>query len=171
MKKIGIMGTHGVGKTTLALQLAAREKINLPYLRVDILTGVARSCPLPINNDATPASQAWMYHRRIEKEIELSERVNVLVCDRTVLDVCAYSDRLGFLDNNYLVMALNWMGTYHEIYWVRPNGPPVDDGVRDVDLQFQADIDSALARWISAFNINVIEYKGGEYGDHLQLDK
>jgi len=167
MKKIGIIGTHGTGKTTLALQIAAAEKRKLPYLRVDILTNVARSCPLPINNDATPESQAWIFHQRMRQEIELAHRANVLICDRTVLDICAYSDRLGYLDNNYFAMALAWIPTYHEIYWLRPgDAPPADDGVRDVDPIFQRDIDETLAGWISAYDINVIEY-GGEHGGDL----
>ena len=49
--KIAFLGTHGVGKTTLCFDLASRLK--RLDMSVDIVKEVARSCPLPINQDTT----------------------------------------------------------------------------------------------------------------------
>ena len=49
--KIAFIGSHGVGKTTLCYDLAARLKRQ--DRAVDLVKEVARRCPLPINRDTT----------------------------------------------------------------------------------------------------------------------
>ena len=84
---------------------------------------------------------------------------DVLICDRTVLDGVAYSQRAGFyqLVKEYLLTALDWLRTYDRIYFLRPNAhPPTTDGFRSKDVQFQADIDNILNGWINLSQIDVI---------------
>lgn len=158
--KIGILGAHGTGKSTLAMSLAAEHKKRWPGRRVAILQEVARGCPLAINKQTTDAAQRWIYHQQISAEIEMSAGADILVCDRTVLDNLAYAERAGL--NDLIVdcfgEALRWMATYSEIHFLSPNGEIAADGFRDTDPGFQADIDKILAGWIKRFQLNVIEH-------------
>jgi len=148
MKKIAILGAHGTGKTTLSFQMAAFVKKECPSRCVGILGEVVRSCP--VKKEVNPASfQTWAFHAQITREIEAELRNDILICDRSVLDSLAYSllDGLPEMVDAYLPIALKWMQTYGQIYFLRPNGQAIaDDGVRYTDLAGQAEIASILER-------------------------
>ena len=156
MKKIGIMGTHGTGKTTMAFRLANEIKGNCPSLNVAILPEVVRSCPLAINEQATIDAQLWIFHKQMITEIEMGDH-DVLVCDRTILDNLAYSkyNHHDKIVNDYLRIAIDWLKTYDKLYLLRPTCPVADDGVRSVDADFQRGIDLTLANWVKEFSINI----------------
>lgn len=160
MIKIGIMGTHGTGKTTLASELVLKHKKENPSLNVRIMAEVARMCPYPINEAATRRSQRWIWAAQMVAELE-GMRNDVLICDRTILDNLAYSKLLGFdrILNDFLKTSVGWMLTYEKIYWLRPSDKfiCVDDKVRSTNVDFQKNIDQILAGWIKEFDINVIE--------------
>ena len=78
--KIALIGSHGVGKTTLCFELAARLKRR--NIDVEIVREVARRCPLPINLDTTVGAQEWILHSQIALEIEAAARHDVVLCDR-----------------------------------------------------------------------------------------
>lgn len=160
MKKIGIMGTHGTGKTTLAFDLALKYKKENPSLNVRMMAEVARKCPYPINEATTQRSQRWIWAAQMVAELE-GMKNDILVCDRTILDNLAYSKFLGFdhILYDFMEVSVGWMLTYEKIYWLRPNDKFVcaDDKVRSVDIHFQKNIDQILAGWIKKFDINVIE--------------
>lgn len=159
MKKIGIIGTHGTGKTTLAFELAWRYKREDPSLNVNMMAEVVRRCPYPINEESTQRSQRWVWAAQMVAELE-GMRNDVLICDRTILDNLAYSKRLGFnhIVYDFMDISVSWMQTYHKIYWLRPGNrfKCADDNVRSVDVGFQKDIDNILAGWIARFKISVI---------------
>ena len=158
MKKIGIIGAHGTGKTTLGFQMAAFVKKEYPGKNVGILGEVVRSCP--IQKERNPAAfQMWIFHEQIVSEIEAALRNDIIICDRTVLDSLAYSlvDGLPEMVDLYLPVAIKWMQTYGQIYFLRPNGQAIaDDGVRYTDLAGQAEIDSILNGWIEEYELPVI---------------
>jgi len=155
--KIGIMGTHGTGKSTLALRLAADRKQKYPRENVGVLTETARGCPFQINKDMTLEAQLWIYHAQFKAELEMAARYDTLICDRTVLDNLAYSRYAGFNDlcNDCLYPALDWFGTYDELYWLRPDKLPADDGFRNTDPEFQKDIDRIFQKWVIAYHLPV----------------
>lgn len=163
--KIGIMGTHGTGKTTLAKQL---EEI---YLKLDgpvaLVTGVARSCPWPINQGASEEAQRWIFHRQMLSELEAMAAAENVICDRTSLDSLAYA-YVGGMDQvveDYLGAALDWLATYDQLFWLRPApGRLVEDGQRDCDPAFQAAVDRTFKLWIDVCHIPVLmtrDQKGG----------
>src|SRR5262245_18324003 len=86
--KIALVGTHGVGETTIAYEqagiLTRRGKT------VELLTEIARECPFPLNELGTRQAYQWIIARQVQLEIEKSPRADVLVCDRSVLDNFAY---------------------------------------------------------------------------------
>ena len=65
--KLALIGTHGVGKTTLCFELAARLKRR--NLDVEIVREVARRCPLPINQQTTVRAQEWILLTQMALEI------------------------------------------------------------------------------------------------------
>ena len=83
-RKVAFIGSHGVGKTTLTYELAARLK--RANVRVELVKEVARRCPLPLNRETTLDAQAWILHTQMALEIESTRGHEVVVCDRSALD-------------------------------------------------------------------------------------
>ena len=156
--KIGIMGTHGCGKTKLAFNIISLIKNKSPKTRVELLYEVARQCPFKINQETTPETQQWIFHQQFVREIEKDAGSDILVCDRTVLDAVAYTHRAGFRSMVLvqLPQALEWFRSYDYVFWVRPDGKPVHDGVRDTDPVFQKEIDDIFRQWIKSNNLPVM---------------
>jgi adenylate kinase family enzyme len=65
--EVACAGSHGVGKTTLCVDLAAQCK--RLDLAVELVKEVARRCPLPINEETTLDAQAWILHTQIAEEL------------------------------------------------------------------------------------------------------
>lgn len=149
--KIAFLGTHGVGKTTLCFDVAARLK--RLDLAVDLVKEVARACPLPINRGTTLEAQEWILHTQIAQEIAASARYQVVVCDRSALDNYAYLvqrvGRRAELD----ALVRSWMGTYHGLFKVPILATPSFDGTRDTSAQFQADVDRVIEELLAAFDV------------------
>lgn len=149
--KIAFVGTHGVGKTTLSYDLAARLK-RLDY-SLDVVKEVARDCPLPINRDTTYEAQAWILHTQIARELAAQTTHEIVVCDRSALDNYAYLvNRMGRREE-LEPMLLAWMKTYRLLIkvpiWQRPH----EDGVRDTAESFQRGIDATIDELIAAFGV------------------
>lgn len=143
MKKIALVGTHGIGKTTIAYELAGAIKRRGE--RVELITEIARECPFPLNDQATPEAFQWIIARQIQLEIEKAARTDVLICDRSVLDNFAYYIRLyGRRGERYDALSpfcSYWTTTYDLLIRLPLASPPADDGFRSTDLSFQREID------------------------------
>jgi hypothetical protein len=137
--KIAFMGSHGVGKTTLCFDLAA--KLKRLDMGVDLVKEVARVCPLPINKDTTLEAQSWILHTQIAKEVQAAFRYEVVVCDRSVLDNYAYLVHHAGRLPEYDALVKKWMGTYTGLFKVPILDPPSFDGIRDTSGAFQAEVD------------------------------
>jgi len=150
--KIAISGTHGTGKTTLAYAKAKALKLANPTKTVVLLQEVAAECPLPINRDTTMESQLWILGQQLKREVELSARFDILVCDRTIFDILAYTHyvdpRLG---RGLFRALLPYARTYNVIYFKHLKGNDFlqDDGLRDTDPAFRRFIDECLASMYS----------------------
>ena len=152
--KIALIGTHGVGKTTLCFELAARLKRR--DIAVELVTEIARECPLPINRETTLDAQTWILHTQCAREIAASTEDGCVICDRSILDNYAY-----------LVHALNrrpdldpwireWCRTYTAMFKVPVWQDPSFDGTRDTDASFQHEIDRELNRLITDFQVDAV---------------
>jgi GTPase SAR1 family protein len=142
--KIAFIGSHGVGKTTLCYDLAARLKRQ--DRAVDLVKEVARRCPLPINRDTTLSAQAWILHTQIADEIAAAAQNDVVICDRSVLDNYAYLvNQVGRLPA-YDALVREWVASYDALFKVPIVDPPTFDGQRDVSQTFQRDIDGVIDR-------------------------
>ncbi len=153
--KIAFIGTHGVGKTTLCFELAARLK--RLDLGVDLVKEVARGCPLPINRDTTDDAQEWILHVQVAKEIELASRNEVIICDRAVVDNYAYMVQASGRRTELEPFIRHWMRTYDQLIKVPVIAPPTFDGTRDVSVVFQTDIDRLIDGLLDEFSLERLQ--------------
>lgn len=146
--KIALIGSHGVGKTTLCFELAARLKRR--NVDVEIVREVARGCPLPINQETTIEAQEWILHSQMRAEIEAAAVHDAVLCDRSVLDNYCYMVHAAGTQKIWERFLDYWIRTYdvliHVPLWVRPTY----DGVRAVDAGFQEQIELLLEGMIAA---------------------
>lgn len=158
MKKIACIGTHSVGKSTFSYQLASQYKAEGE--NVYVLQERVRFSPFPIHNAMVYETAIWTCTSQISKELEAVQKgFSFLVCDRTSFDPFIYAEYFG-LKSDFLVkdMAVDWLRTYDEIYFVRPgeDHKAHDDGVRSVDLDFIYAIDKMFYDFL---NDNGIDFK------------
>jgi len=142
--KLALIGSHGVGKTTLCFGVAARLKaLDLP---VEVVHEVARRCPLPINRETSLEAQSWILHAQIAEEIAAGHRYPVVVCDRSVLDNYVYlllaAGRQPALEG----LLEEWLGTYQLLVHVPILGELSADGIRSADPSFQREVEDRLMR-------------------------
>lgn len=155
--KVAFIGTHGVGKTTLAYGLAMRLK--QIGANVGFLEEVARRCPFPINEGTSLEAQTWILMETIRREIELSKVYSELVCDRSAIDNYCYLEfGLGRRDALYDLVCY-WAQTYDLLLKV-PIRPELlqDDGTRSTDRAFQSAIDSTLDELLQQAGIEYVRF-------------
>jgi thymidylate kinase len=153
--KIGFTGTHGTGKTTAALTLAAQLKKE--GYDVQVLSNTARSAPphLPINEKATKESQLWIFSKMLKQELE--SKAQIIVCDRTLLDVLAYTKNACDITAKHLETFVHkYMTTYSAIFYMYPREAYLkDDGRRSVNLAFQKKIEEIIDHYITSMHLPV----------------
>jgi nicotinamide riboside kinase len=142
--KVALVGTHGVGKTTVAYELGGAIKRR--GCTVELLTEIARECPFALNDQASREAHQWIIARQVQLEIEKRPRAEVLICDRSVLDNFAYYARLygttGQEAEALLAYCRAWMSTYDLLARLPVVAPLTDDGFRSTDVQFQYEIEA-----------------------------
>lgn len=159
--KVGITGTHGTGKTSLAHSLVGHLKelgFNAGYIREFV-----RDCPLPVGTEKenSAAAQTWILCRQLIEELEAAHKYDILICDRTVIDNYAYflwNLRAGRLANESLQKIAaeifeNWAHSYDIILRLPITVPLSPDGFRSTDMVWQKEIDTIIREILSAKNI------------------
>ena len=143
MFKVALVGTHGVGKTTVAYELGGAIKRR--GCTVELLTEIARECPFALNDRASREAHQWIIARQVQLEIEKRPRAEVLICDRSVLDNFAYYARLygttGEQAEALLSYCRAWMKTYDLLVRLPVTHTLTSDGFRSTDEGFQRQID------------------------------
>jgi nicotinamide riboside kinase len=163
--KVAFIGTHGVGKTTLCYDLAARLK-RLDF-SVDFVKEVARECPLPINLDTTLDAQAWILHTQIAREVAAADKYNAVICDRSVLDNYAYLVHQVGRVTSLEPMIHRWLETYTRLIKVPISEPPSFDGTRDLSETFQVEIDQMIDELVATFDISYLRLEPEDRPDWL----
>ncbi len=173
--KIGLMGTHGIGKTTLLYSLAGFLK-NHGY-NVAFVEEMSRKCPLPINEETNFDAQFWIMLNQIREEIEKSGE-DIVLTDRTVLDNFAYLVRKakmnGGIDPEKVEemsrIAKFWMKTYDYIFFIQPiELENLADGVRATDKAFRDEVHELIKNLVEETGVEVHEVDGstGERIDQI----
>ena len=161
MKKlVGIIGTHGTGKTTLSFQLASHYK-HLGH-NVKIIQEVARTCPFPLNELMTRETALWIYFEHSRKELEALRDHDIVISDRTAFDSFIYACVLN-LPNlvEYKSVAKHYLKSAYEIlFFVRPDMPIEEDGIRCMDIEFQKKIDKMFEYHLK--DMPIVELKSSQ---------
>lgn len=158
--RIGILGSHGVGKTTLAKALSNE----LHVTRIDEVARTVLSLGFELNDQATIQTQLLMWLGQLWEEQDLEE----FVADRTLLDVVVYSNymraklspkELYFL-NAIEALTYQHMLSYSALIYVPIEFDPEDDGVRSTDLEFQNEIDVLFKSYLNKFQLDYYPVTG-----------
>jgi adenylate kinase family enzyme len=94
--KIGLVGTHEVGKTTLGHILTGYLKA-MDY-SANLVHEAARLSPFGLLEETTMEAEKWIVNQQINHELVTARFSDILVCDRTSLDTLAYTKYV--LDKN-----------------------------------------------------------------------
>jgi hypothetical protein len=160
--KIALIGSHGVGKTTLCFELAAALKRR--NMDLEMVREVARRCPLPINQETTVAAQEWILHTQVAWEIEACASHETVLCDRSVLDNYCYLVHAAGTIRAWEQFFDHWLPTYDLLVHVPICGHPSFDGVRAVDPSFQETIEVYLEGMVAARGLTPLRLSADERG-------
>ena len=155
--KVAFIGTHGVGKTTLAFGMASQLK--QLGANVGFLEEVARRCPFPINEDTSLEAQTWILVETIRREIELGKVYPELVCDRSVLDNYCYMELKFGRQAELFGLVRYWAQSYDLLVKVPINQEYLQgDGLRSTNLAFQRAIDELLDSLLEETGISCLPF-------------
>jgi thymidylate kinase len=164
-KIIAITGTHGTGKTTLTFALAMHYKHQ--GANVKIIQEVARSCPFPLNDKMTRETALWIYHEHSKKELEARKDHDIVICDRTAFDSFVYAESLGIMFFEYAeTQAKDHLYSYDKLFFIRPDIPLIEDGIRSNDVEFQMKVDKLFEERL--YDFDYIEMKSSAIFDKDQ---
>jgi hypothetical protein len=151
--KLALIGTHGVGKTTLVYEICSLlKKANH---NVELVTEVARQSPFPVNAATTLEGQLWILHSQIAAELDAGRRAPHVICDRAVLDnYCYLVNKFGRQAQLETWLAW-WMDTYSFLVGVPPIEAAItSDGFRSEDRAFQVCIHEFLVELLGSAPFN-----------------
>ncbi len=157
MIKIGIIGTHGIGKTTICHDLVAGLKkrgVNAEYLGE--IAREAKKAGFVLNEGTTKDSQRWIIYTQIAKELGIGAEgdVDALVCDRVTFDNYIYFINSFGKDPLLDLIVDDHIKTYDLLFKVPINRSYLsDDKVRSIDPEFQKKIDELIEKELSERNI------------------
>jgi len=128
------------GKTTLAYKLCAQLKLR-GYNSI-VMDELARLCPFKINKSSTYKTEAWLVTSQIKTELELLDKFDYIISDRTAMDAVSYARCLGhggIIDAFIPMVVAHIKRTNHKIFVPDPQSfnHQIDDGVRDLDIKFR----------------------------------
>jgi nicotinamide riboside kinase len=147
--KVALVGTHGVGKTTLVYEVCSLLK--KARHNVELVAEVARQSPFPVNAETTLAGQLWILHQQIAAELEASLRAPIVITDRSVLDnYCYLVNKFG--RQPQLETWLAWWMTSYSLFIGVPTiqGEIPRDGFRSEDREFQSRIHNLLIELLAS---------------------
>ena len=147
--KLALIGTHGVGKTTLAYEICSLLK--KAHFHVELVTEVARQSPFPVNSATTIEGQLWILHAQIAAELVAARRAPHVITDRSVLDnYCYLVNQFGRQPQ-----LESWLAWWMDTYTILVGVPPIEthipsDGFRSEDRTFQRRIHELLIELLAA---------------------
>lgn len=144
--KIAFIGSHSVRKSNAVHAFAST--IGRTGVSVEVGREVIRFNPLGMNEAASPEAQLWVLMAQVQQELELRNRAEVLVTDRSVVDNFAYYLRVTDGADPYAVEPLvrRWAQTYDLFVRLLPDVALLADGVRSTNDAFRDEIEAILDR-------------------------
>jgi nicotinamide riboside kinase len=148
--KIGLCGTMSVGKTTLVKALAKTTEFK-NYKTATERSKYLRDLGIPLNTDSTVNGQFVFLAERASELLH----ENILT-DRTIWDVCSFTmlaKSIGTHDKSQFVnAAMTLREQYDVVFYIEPVGVEMEDnGVRETNLEYRADINQEILRLLTLF--------------------
>lgn len=171
--KIGLTGSQGTGKTSVAREFSKRFS---DWHVVGSMARDARVAGLKINREADPLSQLLTTVARINAESDLEGNV---LSERTVLDHVAYTSyqkthvwtdpagHLVWLESLRLAkyhMATYDIVAYFPVYW-----SPKIDRDRDGDTEYQRSVDWYLRNLLDTLGIHYVTMKNESVNKRVEF--
>ena len=155
--RIGLSGTQSTGKTTL-LNVLRSERIFKDYQVNDEVTRWVKSLNIEINEAGSDKSQELIMMKHLWNVIMYDN----MITDRTALDVLVYSKWL-FYNEKITETMMNRVEHsfqkiiefYDHIFFLSPDFPLEDDGVRSTDEQWREEIHDMFLQEIEAGKVTV----------------
>ena len=149
--KIAFIGSHSVRKTNAVHAFASA--IGRAGHSVEVGREMVRFNPLGMNEGATPEAQLWVLMAQVQQELELRNRAEVLVTDRSVVDNFAYYLRVTDGADPFGVEPLirRWATTYDLFVRLLPDVALLADGVRSTSDAFRDEIEAILDRILPTY--------------------
>ena len=148
--KIGLCGTMSVGKTTLVKALAKNAEFK-NYKTATERSKYLRDLGIPLNTDSIINGQFVFLAERASELLH----ENILT-DRTIWDVCSFTmlaKSIATHDKSQFVNAtMTLREQYDIVFYIEPVGVEMEDnGVRETNLEYRADINQEILRLLSLF--------------------
>lgn len=167
--KLAVIGTHGVGKTTLSLALAAEA--NKRGRNACHIGEVVRESPFEINENNSAEGAYWIVATQIQRELEASARgYQDIICDRSSADPMIYMSLVGgeydgALFSSWYNLALRWLLTYDMIILMKSddNLDIKPDGVRSTDRKFRDLVNNGFVKYIERLDSEIYSNKILDY--------
>ena len=171
--KIGLISTHGTGKTALAGLLEGElKRRGIGALALREMSTLARERGLPINEDTTLAAQLWILHRQFAEELvyhhhrQHAPNFSVLICDRGPDNYCYLRRRFG--ENAYalqLTLGHLKLFPYSRLYLLPMVGELENDGTRSLSHQFRLEMDTLIREFLQKHSLPFVELPLPAEGD------
>lgn len=165
--KIGLIGTHGTGKTALAALIAGElKRRGIEAKFIGEIATKAKEKGLPINESTSIKAQLWILHSQFAEELayanQRKDRPNydVLICDRGPDNYCYLEHNLG--RNEYaLQVTLGHLqiAPYSRLYLLPVVHTEIvaGSGTRALNPVFQKEMDQKIRRFLKEHTIAFIE--------------
>jgi nicotinamide riboside kinase len=149
--KIAFIGSHSVRKSNAVHAFAST--IGRAGRSVEVGREVIRFNPLGLNEKASAEAQLWVLMAQVQQELELANRADVLVTDRSVVDNFAYYLRVTGGEDPFGVEPLirHWATTYDLSVRLLPDVGLLADGVRSTSDAFRDEIEAILDRILPVY--------------------
>jgi GTPase SAR1 family protein len=160
--KIGISGAQSVGKTTLLNALRSENCFKDYSIRNEVTRSV-KALGININESGSDISQQLIMKEHIYNLVVFDN----MITDRTSLDGLVYTKWLhnqGKVSEDCYIDAINvfkkTVGMYDHLFYIAPEFPIEDDGVRSSSEQWQNEIVDIFEDTILEFGLKVVRVSG-----------
>ena len=166
-KKIGFTGADSTGKSTLIEAIYLRLS-NIWRVQSLIVGDIARSSPYPLVDQQNIYSSNWILEQVVISEVSLQRIADIVICDRTVLDIWIFSRlaaSLGSISDNQLdsfrYKIRQALRSYHVIFYsVIDNEIPVKlENVPNSKLKIREEFEEILLSSVEEFQCDTFFVK------------
>ncbi len=145
--RIAIIGSHGVGKTTLSIKLSN----HFGFARIPDIVREAHEKKFVINEETPPESQFWILSKMIELERNTPQP---WIADKTLFDNIIYGNVI-LKDQKVKEVIADIVikeARYDAMLYLPIEFAIADDGLRSLNSEFQAQIDRAFVEFLDKNN-------------------